>query len=315
MTLDDFTDLAFRRLENPGDATLRAAVEQALSDHPEWVKEWRALRETDALVAEALPIALELNPANPAVSAPPPVPWAKLAPAAEAPSPRTRWRWMAALAAAAAIAIGGTFLPSRNEALPAPARIAQTPGLEASLANALRTPLVDLLATLQPVTLRAASAGGEAWIQQPFGAALAGPLTIAWSGGPADLTLRQRGQIIWQATRVTSPTASPALPADGLYELTISLRDPTGTDLLTRFITTAETPALAAAELGPFAAIVTPLASSPARLGEAAAAWRRLNIAEKTSPTGVRLGLWLGVNARQPDIWAEAQTAASNASQ
>ena len=308
MTFDDFTDLAFRRLENPSDAALRTELDQALAQHPEWTEEWRALRDTHAQFAEALPIAHELNTPAPSASETPPVPWEKLQPATR--PPRRWWTTLVPAAAAAIVLLLWTQFTARTETLPTAEVIARVASLDPSLAAALRAPLPELLMSLQPATLRDSSASADAWIQQPFGAAQSGPVTVTWTGGPADLTLRQRGQIIWQAKQATSPTLTDTLPADGVYELSIVLTSPTPADLRTRFITVAAN-AETDASLGPFAPIVAPLASSPARLGEAAAAWRELTVAQKTSPVGLRLGLWLGVNARQPDIWAEAKHAAS----
>ena len=307
MTFDDFTDLAFRRLENPSDAALRTELDQALAQHPEWTDEWRALRDSHAQFAETVPIATELNTAAPPASETPPVPWAKLQPAAQ---PRRRW-WttLVPAAAAAVVLIAWAQLAPQPAALPSAETIASVAHLEPTVATTLRAPLPELLATLQPATFRDSSASAEAWIQQPFGAALAGNLTIAWTGGPADLALRQRGEIIWQARQSTSPTTTAPLPADNVYELSITLASPTPIDLRTRFITLTDN-SEADAALGPFAPVIAALTTSPARLGEAAAAWRELTVAQKSSPVGLRLGLWLGVNARQPDIWADASEAA-----
>ena len=86
---------------------------------------------------------------------------------------------------AAIVLIAWAQLAPRPAALPSAETIANVAHLEPTVATTLRTPLPELLATLQPATFRDSSASAEAWIQQPFGAALAGNLTIAWTGGPA----------------------------------------------------------------------------------------------------------------------------------
>jgi hypothetical protein len=112
---------------------------------------------------------------------------------------------------------------------------------------------------------------------------------------------------VWSTAAARSGVRTPALAADGVYELVLT--PATGAAVRERFVTVARggnTPD----EPG-FATIFGAITTEPARLGDAVVAWHALPETARRSETGVRLGLWLGVEARQPDLLAEAKTAAA----
>jgi hypothetical protein len=115
--LESFSDLAWRALENPADAALRAELAVALTEHPDWAGEWQALREAHALAREAVPAALAREQADRTAV----IPAARLATllASEA-SPRRRAVrpfWFAA-AAALVLLTGGVVWQLRTPASP-----------------------------------------------------------------------------------------------------------------------------------------------------------------------------------------------------
>jgi len=299
--LESFSDLAWRALENPADAALRAELAVALTEHPDWAGEWQALREAHALAREAVPAALAREQADRTAV----IPAARLATllASEA-SPRRRAVrpfWFAA-AAALVLLTGGVVWQLRTPASPdLNAWARQSPP---ALAHALTAPFAEVLATAVLPTLRDST---TVQLRSPLLAATAGPVTIAWRHPtPLTLTLRENGRTLWTVTATTSPQLTPPLPADHVYELL--LMPATGPAHRETFVTVPAHPAAPTATS--LDAILTAATANPARLGEAVLAWHALPAETRASEPARRLALWLGVAARQPDLLAEARTPA-----
>ncbi len=298
--LDHFRDLAWRALENPADAALRAEIAAALTAHPDWAGEWQALRETHALAREAVPAALAREQADHTAV----IPAARLAALLPPSRRRTAHPWWLAAAAAVLVVAGATFWQLRTPTAPDLASWAQN--APPTLARALTAPLADVSATAVLPTLRAETG---VQLQSPLLAAAAGPVTIAWrapAGTTLTLTLREQNRVIWTQAVAQSPVATPPLAADKVYELLLT---PAASPALREtFVTVAPATASAGAGLDAVFAAAT---AEPARLGEAVLAWHALPAATRQSEPGTRLGLWLALEARQPDLLAEAKTAAN----
>lgn len=279
MTRDEFQDLALRALESPGDEPAVAALRQALESQPEYRDDWQSLcalyAQSGAALAQAEP------PATAVV--------------------HTRWlhRWQpwVVLAAAAAVAVG-VFVW----------RAAPTESLQewresgpASLRTALTAPLPQLLAAAQPAVFRS---GDSVQLQSPLIAATAGPVEIAWRGGKARVQLERDGTVIWTQTG-DSPLTSPALPADGVYQLEINLLEQPATKAVRETFVTVTAGKTGAGLSG----VLQAATADPSRLGEAVLAFHRLPTAVRQSEDGQRIALWLAERARQPDLLPAAQNA------
>lgn len=296
---ESFRDLAWRALENPADAALRTELADALTAHPDWAGEWQALRKTHALAREAVPAALACEQADRTAV----IPAARLA--ALLPPSRRRaanpW-WLAATAAVLVLA-GATFWQHHTPPAPDLTRWAQQ--AQPPLARALTAPLAEFAAAAVLPAMRTATG---VQLQSPLLAATAGPVTIAWRAAtptPVTLTLRENNQIIWTLPGAQSPANTPALAADRVYELLLTPDQ--GPTVREGFVTVSRSPAPATPGL---AAVFAAAAAEPARLGEAVLAWHALPASTRHSEAGLRLGLWLGLEARQPDLLAEARAAA-----
>lgn len=306
MNLDAFQDLLLRHLESPDDVRLRREFEAALEAHPQWLDHWRVLRDQYQLSRAAGPVVAELLEPAPTTTAAAAVPWDRLSPAATtatatAPARGTtaRWRTAASLAFAASLALMLVWRPWREAGPSVDALAAAAPR---SLALALVAPASDLLAAARLPTQRAGPA--LVHIRQPITAAAAGPVAIEWSPATtAVVTLRRLDQVVWRADDVTPPQTTPTLPTGGVYVLEVMPRDGSPA-VVTRFVTvtgTASTPA------DPLAAIVALCAEEPARLGEAVARWWALPADLRETDAGARLGIWLALEANQPDLLATAR--------
>lgn len=296
---DAFSDLAWRALENPADAALREQVAAALAADPTRAETWRRLREDYARAREAVPAALSRTQADRTDSIPP----ARLDALLRETRARSRlspW-WLAA--AAAVVFLSGSFLWSSRDAA-APDLAAWSRRAPASLARALTAPLAEVAATATLPTLRSHAA---LQLRSPLLAAAAGPVPIAWlspDNTTATLTIRENNRLIWTLPGATSPALTPALPPGHVYELTLVATG--GTALRETFVTVPPPPSTAPGLDG----LLATLTADPARLGEGVLAWHALPTAQRRSEAGIRVGLWLGVQARQPDLLAEATAAA-----
>lgn len=297
---DAFRDLAWRALENPADATLRAEVAAALAANPVLAEEWRRLRGTHALAREAVPAALARAQADRTEI----IPAHRLEALTRQVQPRPRpspW-WFAAAAALALLAGGFAW------SLRAPAeadRLAWSRRSPASLARALTAPLAEVSANATLPTLRN---DATQQLRSPILAATAGPVRIVWTSPtetPASVTLREGNRTLWTVADASSPVATPVLPPGHVYELTLAT--PGGAVLRETFVTVTPPDSVGPGLEGIFAAVT----AEPARLGEAVLAWHDLPVRQRHGETATRLGLWLGVQARQPDLLAEATSAAA----
>lgn len=319
-SLEQFRDLALRALDHPADATLREELATRLSAHPEWGGEWRELRETHRLAREAAHAAAARTQADRAEEIPADrlaalmgevtsAPTTHAAPVGTPHRPSPRWRWLGLVAGIALIASTALLVPHRDAPVSSLEGFDVTPWLTQappSLSRALTQPLRDLVAGAQLATLRA---DASLQLQSPLLATAAGEVTIAWQGGAtATLTLLENGRPVWSATDVLSGARTPALPAGRVYELVLT--PTTGAAVREHFVTVARS--AESAEAAGVAAILGALTAEPARLGDAVVAWHALPEAVRRSEIGVRLGLWLGVEARQPDLLAEAKAAAAS---
>jgi hypothetical protein len=277
MTREAFEDLALRVLEAPGDEPAAAALRQALAEEPQHRAVWQSLCEFYASSGEIL--AAE-HPGTPA---------------AKSISFLHRWQTWAALAAAVLV---GLFLwPDSSPDLLAEWREHGPADLQAALTQ----PLPQLLATAQPAVFRAAA---TIQLQSPLIAAGAGPVEIAWQGGPAHIRLERDGSVIWEYTGA-SPVTSPALPANEVYQLEINRLDrPAAAAIRETFVTVTpveNTPGLDG--------VLQAATAKPARLGEAVLAFHRLPAEVRRSDAGRRIAIWLGQRARQPDLLSSARDA------
>lgn len=279
MTHDEFQDLALRALESPGDESTLAALRQALEAHPEYRAEWQSL---STLYAHSGEILAQAESTSPVVAR---TPW------------RRRWQPWVALAAAAAVAVG-VFIwrGAPHESLAEWRETGPT-----SLRTALTAPLPQLLAAAQPAVFRS---GEAVQLQSPLIAATAGPVEIAWRGGRARVQLERDGTIIWNQVG-NSPLTTPALPADGVYQLEINLIDQPTVKAVRETFVTVSAGKIASGLNG----VLQAATADPARLGEAVLAFHRLPAAVRQSEDGQRIALWLAQRARQPDLLPTAQNA------
>lgn len=292
--LNAFRDLAWRALEAPTDAALRTEVADALSEHPTWADEWRILRETHHLAQSAMPAALAIDDADrtTAISA------HRLAALLKKPRPVSRSRrWLPFIVTLAACAVFSFFIFRPDS----PDLSRWTASAPAKLTRALTAPLSEVLATAVIPTMRDST---SVKMRSPLLAAQAGLVLIDWADAattPVTITLRENGRTLWTSPRVTAPTLTPDLAPDRAYELILT---PTsGPAVRERFITVANSPELYTG----FDAVLAPATAEPARLGEAVLAWHDLPENLRNSETGRRIGAWLAVEARQPDMLAEVR--------
>ncbi|MCC6415491.1 MAG: hypothetical protein IT582_06255 [Opitutaceae bacterium] len=291
-SLDAFRDLACRALEAPADATLRTEIAEALTAHPEWAGEWRALRETHQLAQAAVPAALARAQADRAAA----IPARRLDTLLR--KKRTASRLRRALPLIGALAVCALFgiLLFR----PAPPDLSRwTQHAPASLARALTAPLDEVIATATLPTLRDTT---TVQLRSPLLAAQAGPVTIAWADAattPLTITLRDNGRVIWISPRVSAQIDTPPLEADRVYE--VVLTPESGPTIREHFVTVPTAPT----EHAGLEKILSAATAEPARLGEAVLAWHELPKELRTSEMGRRIGAWLGVEARQADMLAQ----------
>lgn len=301
--LNDFRDLAWKALEAPGDAALRDAVSDALTAHPEWTDEWRILRETHHLAAEAVPAALARNQADRSVS----IPAERLTALSQRLHPKRNRPWIRMLATAAALVALGFFAvrPFYQTSDSAPVRLpVDSP---ASLVRAFATPVDALLATAKIPTLRSSA---FLQVRSPIIAAQAGQVTVDWiSGRDGSVTVRltENGQTLWQTSAAIGPVQTPALPADHAYELLLT--DSAGNTVREVFATVPADENTPHEAKQPLSDVLDPATATPARLGEAVLAWHALPSVIRQSDAGRQLGIWLALEARQPDILEECRTA------
>lgn len=293
-SLDAFRDLAWRALEAPADAALRTEIAGALTAHPEWAAEWRALRETHHLAQAAVPAALARAQADHTAA----IPARRLDALLRKKRPASPLRRAMPLIGALAICALFAILLFRPVA---PDFSRWTQNAPASLTRALTAPLDEVIAAATLPTLRDAP---TVQLRSPLLAAQAGPVTIAWADAattPLTITLRDNGRVIWTSPRVTAQTDTPPLAADHVYELVLTPE--TGPAVREHFVTV---PAAAVPHAG-LVKILAAATAEPARLGEAVLAWHELPEALRTSEMGRRIGAWLGVEARQADMLAQVR--------
>jgi hypothetical protein len=301
--LDNFRDLAWQALENPADAFLRAQIETALAKNPGWVDEWQELRDAHRLANEVVPAVISRADADRTAAIPPERLAALIQTASEQrrATPSPRWRWLGFAAAIALIASSAMWW--KHPPVDPSADFNLTPWLATAspgLTRALTAPLEAVVASAQLPTLRA---DVPLNLRSPLLATHAGEVAIAWTGeATVTLTLLESGKPIWTAAKAHSPAQTPPLPADHTYELVIA--PDSGRALRERFVTVASTDA---PETG-FGSVLAAITREPARLGDAVLAWQALPESLRRSETGVRLGLWLAVEARQPEMLAEAKS-------
>lgn len=318
-SLEQFRDLALRALDRPTDAALRDELAAQLSAHPEWAGEWRELRETHRVVREAAHAADARTEADRAEE----IPAARLAallgedlnettpaaPAATRPRRSHRWRWLGLVAGISLVASTALLVQRPSNPAASTEIFDVTPWLAhapPTLTRALTAPVSNVVASAQLPTLRT---DDSLQLRSPLLATSAGEVTVAWRGETAaTITLREGGRIVWSATDARSGARTPALPADRVYELLLT--PPNGTPVRERFVTVAQASDTTGAS--GFAALLGAITTEPARLGDAVIAWHALPEEARRSEIGVRLGLWLGVEARQPDMLAEAKAHASS---
>jgi hypothetical protein len=315
-SLEQFRDLALRALDRPADAALRDELAAQLSAHPEWAGEWRELRETHRVVREAAHAADALTEADRTEH----IPAARLAallgedldetaPAATRPRRSHRWRWLGLVAGITLIASTALLVQRPSNPAASTEIFDVTPWLAhapPTLTRALTAPLSNVVASAQLPTLRT---DASLQLRSPLLATSAGEVTVTWRGDvAATITLREGGRIVWSATDARSGARTPALPADRVYELVLTPTN--GTPVRERFVTVAPASDTAGAGTSGFATLLGAITTEPARLGDAVTAWHALPEEARRSEIGVRLGLWLGVEARQPDLLAEAKASA-----
>jgi hypothetical protein len=297
---EQFFDLAWQSWESPDRADLQAAVASILQAHPEWRDEYLALKTEFARLQEAIPAAATLESFSSEESIPPARLEALMAqlPHARARPQTSAFPWMKIAAAAALIATGAWFVIPKAERTfdPTPWLAQASP----SLMSALQAPLSSVLAQANLPTLRD---DATIHLQSPLIATATGEITIAWRGAsPAYLAIHSAGKQIWSAHDQSSPARGPTLPPNQTFELVITPQENNAT-AREYFVTTER----AAPTSESFAAIMQAITTEPQRLGDAVLAWHALSPSEQQSELGVRLGLWLGVSAQQPDILAKAR--------
>ena len=323
MNLDHFQDLACRALETPDDLALQHKVADALRAHPEWQSTWAELSALYAETADALAAHAALEPANsseetlPAerlpklltaagVASAPDKATVPLATTSRASFPRwtfPRWAW-AGLAAAAMVTVAAVFWPRATLTSPLSAHWNER-GPE-SLRLALTLPLPELPGALRLPVFREET---SVRLQSPLIAAQAGPVIIAWTQttpGQARVRLVQNDRVIWE-TSARSPVTTPALPADAVYSVEIlPSGQPEAKQLSETFVTVVPVgPPPAGKSLE---AVLASATAKPPRVGEAFLAYQALTPAERNSEAGQRVGLWLAVEARQPELFQAIQT-------
>lgn len=295
--LDTFHDLAWRALEAPADASLREQIAAALAEHPEWNEEWRALRETHRRAREAVPAARAREQADRDTV----IPAQRLERLMKTTTRRSRFPIWRSVAACVVLAGAAAWFLVVNQGPDLTRWTARAP---ASLERALTAPFAQVLATTQLPTLRDASA---VQLRSPLIAAQAGPVTVEWADAtPLVVILRENNRTIWSSPRTTTRAITPALAADHVYELVLTPEN--GPVLRERFFTVPETDE----KFTGLAAVFDAAVAEPARLGEAVLAWQALSPEVRRSEIALRLGLWLAVEARQPDLLKEVQTLAAS---
>lgn len=318
-SLEQFRDLALRALDRPADAALRDELATQLSAHPEWAGEWREVRETHRAVREAAHAADARALADRTEQ----IPAARLAallgedldetapaaPAASRPRRSHRWRWLGLVAGITLIASTALLVPRPSNPEASTEIFDVTPWLAhapPTLTRALTAPLSNVVASAQLPTLRT---DDSLQLRSPLLATSAGEVTVTWRGDvAATITLRESGHTVWSAADARSGARTPALPADRVYELVLTPTN--GTPVRERFVTVAPASDTAGGSTSGFATLLGAITTEPARLGDAVTAWHALPEEARRSEIGVRLGLWLAVEARQPDLLAEAKASA-----
>jgi len=295
-TLEDFYDLAWRALETPAEASLQQAVAQALAAHPEWMQAWADLRDSHHELQTTVPVVSAMADADRTAKIPADRLNQLMREVDAAPMRRQRWPWLGA-AMAAAIVVLFWVLPRGSDDFEFQPWSDRAP---ASLREAFSKPWSELVLTAQIPVLRDTPA---VQLQSPLIATAPGPVTIAWRGDTASVTavIRQNNREISRQTG-SSPLVTPPLVADTVYELYLY----EGAKLLTRehFMTTAETLPQATGLAGVMNAII----AEPMHLGDALLTWHALDQKTRQSDAGRRLGLWLALEARQPDLLDEVRT-------
>jgi hypothetical protein len=294
-TPEEFSDLAWRSLEAPEDSAVRKLLGEALSAHPEWTAVWTDLREAHRDLQACIPAACAVATADSATS----IPAARLAQLLRnvpgAPVRRRWWPWLGAAAIAAVAALVMILQPQKEENFDWQPWRSAAP---ASLVRALTSPWQELVQDTRIPVLRDAPA---LQLQSPLVATAAGRVIIAWRDAPSEALTAVIRQGTREISRQTGPAPliTPPLAPDAVYELSLWA----GAQRLTeeRFVTIT---APDRTEAG-LAAVLQAATAQPVRLGEAVLAWHALDDRTRHADTGRRLGIWLAVEARQPDILAE----------
>ena len=321
MTPEAFQDLAFRALENPSDAMVWAELDEVLRQHPDWREKWMQLAAAYAQAEEIFPAqaAAETSPEATGgggevetIPAPRLDELRKLISPDRKPIEKTNsagglWAWIGGMAAA--LILGWwAWGPSGSMTTAPTDLVAWHDTGPASLQLALTAPLEEVLRDAAIPVQRGVDR--PLILRSPLVAAVAGPVQIEWSRAtvaPAKTTviLSQGTQEIWRTTTDDVRVTTPSLRSDEVYALELQvdgiarLRD--------EFVTVGKVGATDLRLSGDLDRILDAAIASPARLGEAVLAWWALPPEVRSSENGLRVGAWLAVEARQPDMLAEVR--------